>query len=206
MEDASECQETEHRVNFEEQQAHREQVVALSQIQLQAMEHVDAQEKELWRLSALLVEHWVLLKSLPERHHQDTTHAPPKKLSELRHETFDYLPGTVNTNRGAALKAGQVPDLSGAPTVKRDTLEDILTDVEVLVTPQRWVPFANMATSMPIVLGRPTEHLVEWTSHIGYSQVSQYKKGPLIHPESQKICSRKVLATAFIWQPQNLKG
>ena len=40
---------------IEEEQAHRVQVAALSQMQLQAMER-DAQEKELHALSALLVE------------------------------------------------------------------------------------------------------------------------------------------------------
>ena len=38
-----------------EEQAHKVQVAALSQMQLQAMERVEAQEKELRRLSALLV-------------------------------------------------------------------------------------------------------------------------------------------------------
>ena len=49
---------------IEEEQAHRAQVTALSQIQLQAMERVDVQEKELCRLSALLVEHQGFLKSV----------------------------------------------------------------------------------------------------------------------------------------------
>ena len=56
---------------------------------------------------------------------------------------------------------GQVPDLNGPAKIKRDTLKDILADVEGLVTPQRWVQFANMATSMPIVSGRPTYYHVE---------------------------------------------
>ena len=42
-------------------------MTALSQMQLQAMERVDAQEKELWRLSALLVGQQTFLESLPER-------------------------------------------------------------------------------------------------------------------------------------------
>ena len=42
---------------IEEKQAHRAQVAALSQMQLQAMERVEAHEKELRRLSALLLEH-----------------------------------------------------------------------------------------------------------------------------------------------------
>ena len=48
---------------IEEEQANRVQLAALSQMQLQVMERVDAQEKELWTLSALLVEHHMLLKS-----------------------------------------------------------------------------------------------------------------------------------------------
>ena len=38
---------------IDEKQAHRAQVAALSQMQLQAIERVEAQEKELRRLSAL---------------------------------------------------------------------------------------------------------------------------------------------------------
>ena len=44
---------------------------------------------------------------------------------------MNYLPNTVNTKGGAASSTGQVPDLSGPPTVKRDAFEDILTNVEV---------------------------------------------------------------------------
>ena len=55
----------------EEEQAHRAQVTALSK-----MEWMDAQEKELWRLSALLVEHQAFLKSSPERPYQETMKAP----------------------------------------------------------------------------------------------------------------------------------
>ena len=57
---------------IEEEQAHRVQVAALSQMQLQAMERVEAQEKELWRLSALLEDHQAVLRSLSERPHQET--------------------------------------------------------------------------------------------------------------------------------------
>ena len=65
------------------------------------------------------------------------------------------LPGTVNIVRGAAERAGQVPDLGNLPTLRRDTLEDILAEQdeeEVPVTPQRWV---RSSTSTPIV--RPVE-------------------------------------------------
>ena len=47
-------------------------------MQLQAMERVDAHKKEVWRLSALLVEHQVLLKSLLERPHQEATQDTPE--------------------------------------------------------------------------------------------------------------------------------
>ena len=124
---------------IEEEQAHGVQVAALSQVQLQAMERVDAQEKELQRLSALLVEHKALLKYSPERPCQEHSQAPPQNLSQLRHEVIDYLTSMVNSNIGLALKTGQVPDLDGPPTIKRDTFEDILTDVEFPVTPQRQV-------------------------------------------------------------------
>ena len=42
---------------IEEEHAHRAQVAALSQMQLQVMQWVEEQEKELQRISALLVEH-----------------------------------------------------------------------------------------------------------------------------------------------------
>ena len=103
------------------------------------MESADVQERELQRLSALLVEHQSLLKSLPERAHQEITQAPPESLSQLRHEIIDYLPGMVNTKRGAALRTGHVHDLSRPPTVRRETFEDILTDAEVPITSQRQV-------------------------------------------------------------------
>ena len=97
----------------------------------------------------------------------------------------------VNTNRGAALKTGQVHDLSGPPMVRREAFQDILTDAEDPVTPQRWVPFANMVTSTPIVLGRPAEHLVEQTPHISTSRVPLYPRGPFIHLEPQKDLSEE---------------
>ena len=96
--------------------------------------------------------------------------APPRnyasytqKMTQLRCGAMSYLPSTVNIDRGAASRTGQVPDLSGPPTIKSDTFEDILTNVDVLVTPQRWVLFTSMATSMPIVLGRPSDYHAEWT-------------------------------------------
>ena len=141
---------------IEEEQAHRVQVAALSQMQLQAMERVEEQERELRRLSNLMAEHQAILRSLPERPQpQSPPTSPPHNLAWLRGEVQDVLPGTVNTIRGAAERVGQVPDLGNLPTLRGDTLEDILAkdqEEEVPVTPQRWVQFA---TSTPIV--RPVE-------------------------------------------------
>ena len=91
------------------------------------------------RLSTLLVEHQALLKSLPKRPCQEPPQTPPDNLNWLRHKVENYLSSTVNTKRGAAVKAGQVPDLDGPPFIKGDTFEDIFTDAEVPTTPQSWV-------------------------------------------------------------------
>ena len=60
---------------IEEEQAHRAQVAALSLMQLQVMERVEAQEKELQRLSVLLEEHQAVLRSLPDRPYQEPSTA-----------------------------------------------------------------------------------------------------------------------------------
>ena len=146
---------------IEEEQAHRAQVAALSQMKLQAMEEVEAQEKELQRLSALLEEHHVGLKSSPERPYQEPPTA--SNLSQLRHEVIDHPPSTLNTIRGAESKTGQVSDLGRPPIVKGDTFVDILADAQVPITPQVQVQFADIAASTPIP--RPTEHAVERTPH-----------------------------------------
>ena len=65
---------------IEEEQAHRAQVAAFSQMQLQAMERVEAQERELRRLSVLLVEHQEVLRSSPERPQQDLLSLCPPKI------------------------------------------------------------------------------------------------------------------------------
>ena len=52
---------------IEEEQAHRVQVAALLQMQLQAMERVEEQEQELRRLSNLMAEHQAILRTSPER-------------------------------------------------------------------------------------------------------------------------------------------
>ena len=57
---------------IEEEQAHRAKVAALLQMQLQGMERVEEQERELRRLSALMAEHQAVLRSLPERPHQQS--------------------------------------------------------------------------------------------------------------------------------------
>ena len=156
----------------EEEQAHRVQVAALSQMQLQAMERVEAQERELRRPSALLVEHQEVLRSSPERPQQEPPQpVPPQELGQLRHEVEDLLPGTINTGRGAFARAGQVPDLGRPPFLRRDTFEDIQADAEdeVALTPQRWVQFADVATSTPIP--RPMEPQEERTRPLRASEV-----------------------------------
>ena len=50
---------------IEEEQAHRAQVAALPQMQLQTMERVEEQERELRRLSNLMAEHQAILRSMP---------------------------------------------------------------------------------------------------------------------------------------------
>ena len=142
---------------IEEDQAHRVQVAALSQMQLQMMEKVAEQERELRRLSNLMAEHQAILRTSPERPQtQSPPTSPLHNLAQLRDEVQNVLPGTVNIVRGAADRVGQVPDLGNLPTFRGDTLEDILVEQqeeeEVPVTPQRWVRFQ---TSTPIV--RPME-------------------------------------------------
>ena len=141
---------------IEEEQAHRVQVAALSQMQLQAMEGLEEQERELRRLSNLMAEHQAILRSSPERPQpQSPPTSPPHNLARLRGEVQDVLPGTVNTVRGAVERVGQVHDLGNPPTLRGDMLEDILAkhlEEEIPVTPQRQVQFA---TSTPIV--RPVE-------------------------------------------------
>ena len=154
---------------IEEKQAHRAQVAALSQMQLQAMERVEEQERELRRLSNLMAEQQAILRSSPQRPQTQTPPASPlHNLARLRGEVQNVLPGTVNTVRGAAERVGQVPDLRNLPTIGRDTLEDILVEEQeedIPVTPQRWVRFS---TSTPIV--RPVERPREG---IQTSRVSQ---------------------------------
>ena len=141
---------------IEEEQAHRVQVAALSQMQLQVMERVEEQERELRRLGNLMAEHQAIFRTLPERPRpQSPPTSPPHNLALLRGEVQDVLPGTVNILRWAVERVDQVPDLGNMPTIREDTLDDILVEQqeeEVPVTPQRWVRFE---TSTPIV--RPVE-------------------------------------------------
>ena len=104
---------------IEEEQAHRVQVAALSQMQLQAMERVEEQERELRRLSNLMAKHQAILRSSPEGPQQQSSPtSPPHDLAQLRGKVEDVLPGTVNIVRGAAERAGQVPDLGNLPTLR----------------------------------------------------------------------------------------
>ena len=98
-----------------------------------------------------------------------------QELGQLRCEVEDFLPGTVNTVRGASARAGQVPDLGRPPILRRDTFEDILADAENKVPPtsQRWVQFADVATSIPIP--RPMEPQEERTRPLRASKVPSQK-------------------------------
>ena len=171
---------------IEEEQAHRAQVAALSQMQLQAMERVEEQERELRRLSNLMAEHQAILRTLPERPQtQSPPASPPHNLAQLRGEVQDVLPGTVNTIRGAAERVGQVPDLGNLPVLRGDTLEDILAEEqeeEVPVTPQRWVQFA---TSTPIV--RPVEQPRERIQTSRVSQVPSKEQSLPKHPDTRDL-------------------
>ena len=121
---------------IKEEQVHRVQVAALSQMQLQAMERVKAQEKELWRLSAQLEDYQAVLRSSPERPCQESPQAsPPQNLAQLRHEITNYLPSTLNTTRGQHQKQVKFLTWGRPPIIKRDTFKDILADAEVPMTP-----------------------------------------------------------------------
>ena len=100
-------------------------MAALTEMKLHVMERVEEKERELWRLSTLLVEHQEVLRSSLERPQQEPP-LPPRELGQLRHEVEDILPGTVNTVRGTSSRAGQVPDLGKPPIVRREAFEDIL--------------------------------------------------------------------------------
>ena len=66
----------------EEEQAHRVQVAALSQMQLQAMERVEEQERELRRLSNLIAEQQAILRSMPQSPSDtDSTNFPTPQFS-----------------------------------------------------------------------------------------------------------------------------
>ena len=169
---------------IEEEQTHRVHMVPLSQIQLQAMERVEEQERELRRLTNLMAEHQAILRTSPERPQQQSPPtSPPHNLAQLRGEIGDVLPGTVNTVRRATERAGQDPDLGNPPTLRRDTLEDILAkqEEEVPVTPQRRVRFS---TSTPIV--RPVEQPMERTQSSRVSQVPSDDKGLFRNPELRR--------------------
>ena len=87
---------------IEEEQAHRAQVAALSQMQLQAMERVEEQERELRRVSNLMAEHQAILRTSPERPQQQSPPtSPPHDLAQLRGEVEDVLPGSQHSKRGS---------------------------------------------------------------------------------------------------------
>ena len=169
---------------IEEEQAHRTQVAALSQMQLQAMERVEEQERELRRLSNSMAEHQAMLRSSPERPQpQSPPASPPHNLAQLKGEVEDMLPGMINTVRGVVERVGQIPDLGNLPMLRRDTLDDILAnqEEEVPVTPQRWVRFA---TSTPVI--RPVERPRERTQASRVFQVPSYEQDLLKNPQPRR--------------------
>ena len=179
----AEMQSMEHII--EEEQAHRAQVAALSQMQLQAMERVAEQERELRRLSELMAQHQAILTTSPERPQpQSLPVSPPHNLAQLREEVQDMLPGTVNTLRGAADRAGQMSDLGNLPTFAEDTLQDILEEEqeEIPVTPQRRVRFE---TSTPVV--RPVERPRERIQPSKVPQVPSVEKSLSRYPEARDL-------------------
>ena len=143
-----------------------------------------------------MAEHQAILRALPERPQmQSPPTSPPHSLARLRGEVEDVLPGTVNTVRGAAERVGQVPDLGNLPTLRGNTLEDILAEQEeeeVPVTPQRRVSFS---TSTPIV--RPVEQPREMTRSSRMSQVSSVEQSLPRHPET-----RDLYEEGFSWSLQ----
>ena len=170
---------------IEEEQAHKVQVAALSQMQLQAMERVAEQERELRRLSNLMAQHQAILTTSPESPQpQSLPVSPPHNLARLREEVRDVLPGTVNTVRGAVDKVGQVSDLGNLPTFAEDTLKDILEEQqeEIPVTPQRQVRFE---TSTPVV--RPVEQPRERIQPSKEPQVSPLEKSLPRYPEARDL-------------------
>ena len=170
---------------IEEEQAHKVQVAALSQMQLQAMERVAEQERELRRLSNLMAQHQAILTTSPESPQpQSLPVSPPHNLARLREEVRDVLPGTVNTVRGAADKVGQVSDLGNLPTFAEDTLKYILEEQqeEIPVTPQRRVRFE---TSTPIV--RPVEQPRERIQPSKEPQVSPLEKSLPRYSEARDL-------------------
>ena len=91
---------------IEEEQAHRVQVAALSQMQPQAMERMEEQERELRMLNNLMAKHQAILRSSSEGPQQQSPPtSPPCDLAWLRGKVEDVLPGTVNIVRGGCRKS-----------------------------------------------------------------------------------------------------
>ena len=110
---------------------------------------------------------------------------PAFKWHPKRGEIQDVLPGTVNTLRGVADRAGQVSDLGNLQTFAEDTLHDILEEEhqeEIPVTPQRRVRFQ---TSTPVV--RPMERLRERVQPSRVPQVPSAEKSLSRYPEARDL-------------------
>ena len=89
----------------EEEMAHRTQVSVLSHLHLRQAEEIRAQSDEIKRLSTLLKEQQTLLEQVQENQKQvsasvaQKAQPPRSRLSELKEEVFQYLPGTVSVRR-----------------------------------------------------------------------------------------------------------
>ena len=168
---------------------------------------MDAQEKELWRLSTLLVEYQALFKFfdwkvLPRNHSSST-----QKYKPVNAWGYILSEQWVNINRGGSFKNRPSPWPGWAtnqPTWKFWLLHRDGSDLPT------W-------PSICIVLGRLTAYHEEWTPWIGASWVSGVQQGPTIHPELQKDLSEEgfghslqAAATKFkkLWEPKvaKLKG
>ena len=70
------------------------QVTALSQMQLQVIERVEEQDRELRSLSHSMAEHQAILRTLPDRPQpQSPPTSPPHNLAQLRDEIEVVLLG-----------------------------------------------------------------------------------------------------------------
>ena len=176
------CWEKEHRANYWIGEGPQGTRAALSQMQLQAMEWVEMQEKDLWRLSALLMECQAILKSLLERPHQETTKLHPR-LTSL--DVRPWITCLVPLMLMEGQHQEEVKSLTwvGHKLLKGTPLRTSSQMQRFCLLPKGGSALADMAMSTFIVLRRPTEHCEEQAPQTDASQVLNYAHGPLLHPE-----------------------